>query len=235
MRGCSRWNSAGGLPETSNCYCHPGRAGGSPAYARKSGKKPRLETKKSLLVHNYELFLYRQTRLHTAAYASHQTESDEISEKRQLLILDDLTIFAISARRLLELCGLRSKANSVRISPVVLVDPDADVLEFSHVSAKAVGFESLLNHLLHMSNFMYFDDPEHLRIFTGRSRSVEELILHYSKVEQPFVGVFIVYDKRNGAGIYLLKDLVEASITVAEKIIDVCADGGVYLDFSMKG
>ena len=34
MRGRSRWNSAGGLPETSNCYCHPGRAGGSPAYAR---------------------------------------------------------------------------------------------------------------------------------------------------------------------------------------------------------
>ena len=36
MRGRSRWNSAGGLPETSNCYCHPGRAGGSPAYARGS-------------------------------------------------------------------------------------------------------------------------------------------------------------------------------------------------------
>ena len=30
MSGCSRWNSAGGLPETSNCYCHPGIAGGLP-------------------------------------------------------------------------------------------------------------------------------------------------------------------------------------------------------------
>ena len=34
MSGCSRWNFADGLPETSNCYCHPGIAGGSPAYAR---------------------------------------------------------------------------------------------------------------------------------------------------------------------------------------------------------
>ena len=30
MRGCSRWNSADGLRKTSNCYCLPGRAGGSP-------------------------------------------------------------------------------------------------------------------------------------------------------------------------------------------------------------
>ena len=30
MRGCSRRNFAGGLPETSNCYCHPGIAGGLP-------------------------------------------------------------------------------------------------------------------------------------------------------------------------------------------------------------
>jgi tetratricopeptide (TPR) repeat protein len=28
------WNSVDGPPETSNCYCLPGRAGGSPAYAR---------------------------------------------------------------------------------------------------------------------------------------------------------------------------------------------------------
>jgi hypothetical protein len=33
VSGCSRWNFADGLPETSNCYCHPGIAGGSPAYA----------------------------------------------------------------------------------------------------------------------------------------------------------------------------------------------------------
>jgi hypothetical protein len=33
VSGCSRWNLTGGLPETSNCLCHPGIAGGSPAYA----------------------------------------------------------------------------------------------------------------------------------------------------------------------------------------------------------
>ena len=34
VSGCSRRNFADGLKETSNCYCHPGIAGGSPAYAR---------------------------------------------------------------------------------------------------------------------------------------------------------------------------------------------------------
>ena len=33
MRGCSCWNFAGGPLETSNHYCHPSKAGGSPAYA----------------------------------------------------------------------------------------------------------------------------------------------------------------------------------------------------------
>ena len=31
MRGCSRWNFTDGPPDTSNYYCLPGRAGGSPA------------------------------------------------------------------------------------------------------------------------------------------------------------------------------------------------------------
>ena len=42
MSGCSRWNFADGLPETSNCYCHPGIAGGSPAYARAGFHLPLL-------------------------------------------------------------------------------------------------------------------------------------------------------------------------------------------------
>ena len=43
MSGCSRWNFTGGLPETSNCYCHPGIAGGSPAYASIASMDFRLE------------------------------------------------------------------------------------------------------------------------------------------------------------------------------------------------
>ncbi len=34
MRSCSRWNFADRLQETSNCYCGPGMAGESSAYAR---------------------------------------------------------------------------------------------------------------------------------------------------------------------------------------------------------
>ena len=44
VSGCSRWNFADGPPETSNCYCHPGIAGGSPADASEDGAKGGCET-----------------------------------------------------------------------------------------------------------------------------------------------------------------------------------------------
>jgi hypothetical protein len=39
VRGCSRWNSTGGPPKTSNCYCLPGRAGGSPDDVRSTSSR----------------------------------------------------------------------------------------------------------------------------------------------------------------------------------------------------
>ena len=195
--------------------------------------KPKLEQKKSLLLHNYDLFLHRQTRLAAVANSNNSIDSDEISEKRQLLILDDVTIFAIAARRLLDLCGLISVANRMLVNQVAF-DPNAKNIVFKYIPDTGVGFETLLNRLLHMSNFLYFDNPRYLRAFLGRKRSEEEWYAELGKADERIDGVFLLFEKRHGVGIYLLRDLVEASIPVAEKIIDVCGDAGVYLDFMMK-
>jgi hypothetical protein len=47
-------------------------------------------------------------------------------------------------------------------------------------------------------------------------------------------GIFLLHDKRNGVGVYLLKDLIEASITVAEKVVDTCLEAGVCLGYDMR-
>ena len=57
MSGCSRWNSADGLQETSNCYCHPGIAGGSPADASNLACLPSVGLAFCAKVGNFDLKL----------------------------------------------------------------------------------------------------------------------------------------------------------------------------------
>jgi hypothetical protein len=137
----------------------------------KKGGRPGLASRKTLLIHNYELFLDRQTRLFATANSKAYCLSLDISEKRELLLLDDLTIFAISGRRLLDLCGLVSSANTVKLEPVVF---DSASVSFLHVEAKSIGFETLLNRLLHLSYFQYIDDLNHLKIFAGKKVKNDE-------------------------------------------------------------
>jgi hypothetical protein len=85
----------------------------------------RLALRKPLLFHNYDLFLERLTRLYTFACATGEPDFSEVSSKRELLLLDDLTIFAITARRLIEglLASLRpsrSAKSDSRSEPSVL-------------------------------------------------------------------------------------------------------------------
>src|SRR5262245_53174656 len=81
-----------------------------------AGKNARgIAAKKDLILHTYDAFLTAQTRLFTLAPSRGTNESDEISRKQELLLLDDLTAFAISARRLIELTRLKSFANGVKI------------------------------------------------------------------------------------------------------------------------
>jgi hypothetical protein len=64
------WNSAGGLLKTSNRYCHPGKAGGSLAYARLVRQFIRL---KAELANNYQRW-YCYFASNTPNAALNQTE-----------------------------------------------------------------------------------------------------------------------------------------------------------------
>ena len=72
MSGCSRWNFTDGLPETSNCYCHPGIAGGSPAYASRAKRAFSASISlKSTLEQDGMIFLWQEnieTRIYGMEY-----------------------------------------------------------------------------------------------------------------------------------------------------------------------
>jgi hypothetical protein len=198
----------------------------------KKRSKPGLESKKTLLLHNYDLFLDRQTRLFATANSKALCESEDISTKRELLLLDDLTIFAIAARRLLDLCGLKSAANKFRIAPIRYGSDG----KYTRVDEQTVGFETLLNRLIHMSYFQYFDNFRHLKIFAGIKVSNRDLYYrNVTELERDLIdGVFLVQDTNNGSQLYLLKDLVDVSVKVAEKITDTCERADVILDYFVR-
>jgi len=72
-----------------------------------------------------------------------------------LLLLDDLTGFAIAARRLVELTGLKSFANRCMV-PMVFLDQTEEPYQVKKLDNK-IGFHTLMNRLIHASTI------EHIR------------------------------------------------------------------------
>jgi hypothetical protein len=111
---------------------------------------PSLESKKDLILHTYDSFLISQTRLFVQACSNKESDSVEINRRRELLLLDDLTSFAIAARRLVELTGLKSFANRCLI-PMVYLDRMEEPYQVMKLKDKTIGFHTVMNRLIHAS------------------------------------------------------------------------------------
>ena len=96
---------------------------------------PSLRGKKDLIRHTYDSFLVAQTRLFVQSCSNREAESAEINRRRELLLLDDLTGFAIAARRLVELTGLKSFANRCMV-PIVDLDQREEPYKVMKLEAK---------------------------------------------------------------------------------------------------
>jgi hypothetical protein len=192
--------------------------------------RPGLAIRKNLLIHNYDLFLERQARLFATANSKALFASSDIHEKRNLLLLDDLTIFAIAGRRLLDLCGLKTAANKHKISPV-RYNRDGTIY---HYDVEAIGFVTLLNRLIHMSYFMRFDSLRTIRAYIG-IKGDDKILLDPEEQKKDMIDcAFLIMDSDNVAGLYMLKDVIEASVDVSEKIVSACETANIYLDYSFR-
>ena len=200
---------------------------------KKATGKPGLRGKKTLLLHNYDLFIERQARLSITAESSWDYSSDDASMKMELLILDDLTIFAIRARRLLELCGLTSSLNRVKISPLRF-NAQAKECIYERMDRQALGFETLLNRIIHMANFEYFHSWSFLQTYLGVKLDLYESFVRFKEGENRMDGVMFLHDKRNGTAFYFLKDIIKASIEVADAIVETCSNADVAIELSFR-
>jgi hypothetical protein len=202
-----------------------------------SKQQPDLAQRKNLIVHTYDMFLVAQTRLFVLATSSgEEPDSDEIQSKKEILVLDDLTAFAISARRLIELIGLKSFANGCKI-PHAYFDTGMEPYTIAK-SETNIGFLSLVNGLIHASTIKYMEtkfdktlliNPELamnylIRTTTGRQprtwQSIEPVIFVMSDKGKPFL--------------ISLKDMVAASARVAEKIVERCTEEKIFIELSIR-
>jgi hypothetical protein len=201
--------------------------------------QPSLEHKKDLILHTYDSFLVAQTRLFVQACSNAESESAEINRRRELLLLDDFIGFAIAARRLIELTGLKSYANRCMIR-MVFLDQSEEPYQVMKLDNK-IGFHTLMNRLIHASIVEHIHNMLDLVLFVTRpKKELREKIL-WNRIlkkdydHKPMEQLLFVSSEEMNPVFFSIADMIEQSIAVAEKIVDVCSSDKIFLELDMRG
>jgi hypothetical protein len=200
---------------------------------------PSLEHKKDLILHTYDSFLVAQTRLFVQANSNEECDSDEINRRRELLLLDDLMGFAIAARRLIELTGLKSFANRCAI-PMVYLDQTEEPYVVMKLDS-SIGFHTLMNRLIHASIVEHLHNKLNLVLFVTRpTKEVREKIiwnriLKKNYKREPIEQLLFVSSDEMNPVFFSISDMIQESTKVAEKVIDVCNNQKIFLELSVRG
>jgi len=183
---------------------------------------PSLALKKDLIIHTYDLFLIAQTRLFIQTTSNEEADSAEINRRRELLLLDDLIGFAIAARRLVELTGLKSFANRCMV-PVAYLDQSEE--PYCVMKSKTnVGFHTLMNRLIHASMIEHIKNKiEYVLFFTPLAEETPDKIfrnylLHKNAKRHPIEQLLFVSSDDGDPVLISIKDLIDQSTKVADKL-----------------
>jgi hypothetical protein len=200
---------------------------------------PSLEYKKDLILHTYDSFLISQTRLFIQAASNEESDSAEINRRRELLLLDDLTSFAIAARRLIELTSLKSFANSCLV-PLAYLDQSEE--PYSVMKSKAnIGFQTLMNRLIHASIIEHINNKLDFVLFVTRpAKEIREKImwnriLGKNQKREPIEQLLFVSSDDVDPVQISISDMIHQSTIVADKIIDTCCDQKIFLELDFRG
>lgn len=201
-------------------------------------KSPDLEIKKDLLLHTYDLFLVVQTRLFVQSCSNRESDSAEINRRRELLLLDDLMGFAIAARRLVELAGLKSFANTCMI-PMVYLDQTEEPYRILKLDKK-VGFHTLMNRLIHASMIEHIHTMLDFVLFVTRpTKEIREKVLWNrilkKNLDHEHMEQLLFVSSEENPVFFSLSDMIQQSIAVADKIVEVCDRHKIFLELDMRG
>lgn len=205
-----------------------------------SNHPPNLSVKKDLILHTYDSFLVTQTRLFVQACSNKQSASSEINRRRELLLLDDLIGFAISSRRLVELTGLKSFANRCTIQ-MAFLDRTEEPYQVMKFKDKTIGFHTLMNRLIHASIIEHIHNILDLALFIERpSREIRERIF-WNRIgkgnidHKPMEQLLFVSTENMNPVFISLEDMITQSMSVADKVVEVCSNSKIYLEMDMRG
>jgi hypothetical protein len=201
---------------------------------------PSLVHKKDLIFHTYDLFPIAQTRLFVQACSNKESDSAEINRRRELLLLDDLTGFAIASRRLVELIGLKSFANRCKI-PMVYLDRNEEPYQVMKFKDVTIGFDTLMNRLIHASIIEHIHNMLDFVLFVEqpkkeiREKIFWNRILKKNYTHEPMEQLLFVSTDDVNPVFFSIGDMVQQSIVVADKIVDVCNSNKIFLELDMRG
>jgi hypothetical protein len=200
-----------------------------------------LSGKKELLIHAYDALLVSQTRLYTLGHSKYERPNNEIATRQKLLFLDDIVSLAINARRLIEMTGLKPFSNGCKIPRCAFDEREVPTLVAR--TPQKIGFLSLINSIVHsryidllMSRFDFA---------STRPKTDKEAWLLYRLWEKidnesrwPEYGIdptIVIKPDQGDALMATLNDVIASSVTVSEKIIDVCGNSGIHLELDYRG
>jgi hypothetical protein len=204
----------------------------------KKQEKPNLIGKRDLIMHTYDLLRTAQARIYTLAKSTYDYTSIEIDTTQKILFLDDVLQFSISARRLIELTYLKSFSNQQNI--VLQHFDNRESPTILYPGKQKIGFLTLANSIIHGIYIDLFLSRFDIELFYGiRQRTEADKFAQYKLFEKlinenrwheyAIEPAMLVKSDKEFVGIVLLKDLVNASVDVVEKIIDVCSDSNIFL------
>jgi hypothetical protein len=208
-------------------------------------KRPDLSDKKDLLLHQYDVFLTAQTRIFTLSRYVYDNPASEIKERQKTLFLDDILSFSISARRLIELTSLKTFSNSKAKVKLQGVDANQRPARF-WPSTQHIGFLIFMSKIVHAQYVRLFLerlDPLLLKLSGPLSKQdiwfytmLEGKLTQQNRWnEYAFAPILVVRsDTDSRPHIVVVRDLIDASIIVMEKVIKVCSHSEIFLETDMR-
>jgi hypothetical protein len=209
----------------------------------KTTTRPSLSGQRDLILHTYDLFKTSQARIFTLSTSIYDEGGGELDRSINILFLDDIILFSVSARRLIELTRLKSFANRQLIAQQQFEKSEHAIKLYP--LKRRVGFLTLINEILHSTFIeLYRNGFDYQIYFEKRPLSDEKIyarIMLYEKIRRenrwaeyavsPAMAIISDHEEMN---LVLLKDVISASAPIIEKISDVCSDSNIMLEAEFR-
>tara|TARA_R110002110_G_scaffold37238_2_gene123195 strand:- start:197 stop:820 length:624 start_codon:yes stop_codon:yes gene_type:complete len=153
--------------------------------------------------------------------------ASDIGVRIDELARDDLIIFAISTRRLIEAASFVDRARNISLT---LLEPAAKEQRIRFARIGTTTLSRILNLLIHSKTLETFRSETQFRIFAGIPESMEDTILRVTSGKlDSYPPIVLVVSDKGKAKYFSLAELIEIFERCLSEIVDHCAEHNIYL------